>query len=61
MRTIKIKAMRIKRGLTQKQLADRLGVKQQNVSDWERGERSPSVKNLKKLAEVLNCQIDDLV
>jgi transcriptional regulator with XRE-family HTH domain len=58
---IKIKAIREKRGLTQKQLADRLGVKQQNISDWERGERSPSVKNLKKLAEVLNCQIDDLV
>ena len=58
---IKIKAMRIKRGLTQKQLADRLGVKQQNVSDWERSLRSPSVKNLKKLSEILNCQIDDLV
>ena len=57
----KIKAMRIKRGLTQKQLAELLGVKQQNVSDWERGERSPSVKNLKKLAQILNCQIDDLV
>ena len=58
---VKIKEMRQKRGLTQKQLADRLGVKQQNVSDWERGERSPSVKNLKKLSEILNCQIDDLV
>ena len=56
-----VKEMRKKRGLTQKQLADRLGVKQQNVSDWERGERSPSVKNLKKLSEILNCQIDDLV
>jgi transcriptional regulator with XRE-family HTH domain len=57
----KIKAIRKKRGLTQKQLAELLGVKQQNVSDWERGERSPSVKNLKKLSEILNCQIDDLV
>ena len=56
-----VKEMRQKRGLTQKQLADRLGVKQQNVSDWERSLRSPSVKNLKKLAEILNCQIDDLV
>lgn len=57
----KIKVMRIKRGLTQKQLAELLGVKQQNVSDWERSLRSPSVKNLKKLSEILNCQIDDLV
>lgn len=57
----KIKAIRKKRGLTQKQLAELLGVKQQNISDWERGERSPSVKNLKKLSEILNCQIDDLV
>ena len=57
----KIKSMRKKRGLTQKQLAELLGVKQQNVSDWERSLRSPSVKNLKKLSEILNCQIDDLV
>lgn len=56
-----VKEMRKKRGLTQKQLAELLGVKQQNISDWERGERSPSVKNLKKLSEILNCQIDDLV
>ena len=56
-----IKKLRINRGLTQKQLAELLGVKQQNISDWERGERSPSVKNLKKLSEILNCQIDDLV
>ena len=58
---VKIKETRKKRGLTQKQLAELLGVKQQNISDWERGERSPSIKNLKKLAEILNCQIDDLV
>jgi transcriptional regulator with XRE-family HTH domain len=53
--------MRKKRELTQKQLAELLGVKQQNISDWERSARSPSVKNLKKLSEILNCQIDDLV
>ena len=57
----KIKLMRKKRGLTQKQLAELLGVKQQNVSDWERSLRSPSVKNLKKMVNVLNCRIDDLI
>lgn len=56
-----VKEMRKKRGLTQKQLAELLGVKQQNVSDWERSARSPSVKNLKKLADALNCRIDDLI
>lgn len=58
---IKIKAMRKKRGLTQKQLAELLEVKQSNISRWESGVYLPNATTLKKLAEVLNCQIDDLV
>ncbi len=56
-----IKKMRIKRGLTQGQLAELLGVKQSHVSRWESGVYLPNATTLKKLAEVLNCQIDDLV
>ena len=56
-----IKKMREKRNLTQKQLAELLGVKQSHVSRWEAGTFKPNATTLKKLAEVLNCQIDDLV
>ena len=56
-----IKEMRIKRGLTQKQLAELLGVKQSNISRWEAGTFQPNATTLKKMADVLNCYIDDLI
>lgn len=59
--SMSIKKMRQKRGLTQKQLADRLGVKQSNISRWESGAFKPNAATLKKMAAVLNCRIDDLI
>ena len=40
-------------GLTQKEIAQQMGCKQPNVSDWLNGKRSPSPKNLIKLAFVI--------
>ena len=58
---IELKNKRIDRGLTQKQIADSLGVKQNTVSQWESGERQPSVGLLPKLAELLDCTVDELL
>lgn len=52
---------RKKANLSQKQLADKLHVTQQSVSQWEKGLREPSIEMLKKLAEIFNCTIDELV
>ena len=56
-----IKEMREKREFTQKQLAELLEVKQSNVSRWEAGTYQPNATTLKKMADVLNCRIDDLI
>jgi putative transcriptional regulator len=56
-----IKKMRINRGLSQGQLADLIGVAQQHVSRWENEKHRPSVDILMKIAEVLNCNISDLI
>ena len=56
-----IKKMRINRGLSQKQLAELIGVEQQHVSRWENGKHRPSVDVLIKIAAVLNCNIGDLI
>ena len=56
-----IKKMREQRGLTQKQLADLIGVAQQHVSRWENGKHRPSIDTVQKLAEILNCNISDLI
>lgn len=45
-------------GLSQEQLADKLGVARQTVSKWETGETLPDLESLKKLAEILNFSID---
>ena len=37
-----------------------MGVSQQAVGKWERGESLPRAEQLPKLAELLHCKIDDL-
>ena len=56
-----IKKMRRNRGLSQKQLAELIGVEQQHVSRWENGKHRPSIDILMKIAEILNCNISDLI
>ena len=50
----RIKVRRKQLGLTQEELAERLGVTWSAVSKWEIGDRRPSDKLLQRLAEVLN-------
>lgn len=48
-----IKRERLAAGLTQTQLADRLGVKKAVISHWEGGINIPSRPNLQKLSQTL--------
>ena len=48
-------------GLSQKELADMLHVSQQSISQWENNTREPCIDMLKKLAQIFNCTIDELV
>ncbi|MBQ2718231.1 MAG: helix-turn-helix domain-containing protein [Clostridia bacterium] len=54
-----LKERRILCGLSQKQVADFLNISPQSVSKWERGDALPSIEFLPKLAECLNCEIND--
>jgi transcriptional regulator with XRE-family HTH domain len=49
------------KSLTQRQLADELGVERTLISAWERGVYRPGPGNLKKLCEVLDVTLDELV
>ena len=55
-----IKSLRLKRGISQEVLAEKLSVNQTAISQWEIGKSNPSSDRLPKLAEVLNCSIDEL-
>ena len=56
----KIRQLRIKAGLTQEQLGEKLGIGAQAVSKWENAVAMPDIATLPPLAEVFGVSIDDL-
>lgn len=57
----RIKEMRTKRGMTQVQLANALGVNEVTIVRYETGGRKPKLEQLKKIASVLDCSFLDLI
>lgn len=56
-----IARLRIERGLTQAQLAERIGCPYSSVSRWECSGKAPGTRYLIKIAEVLGCELKDLL
>lgn len=52
---------RKKAGLSQEELADKLGISRQAVSKWERVEASPDTDNLIALANLYGVSLDELI
>jgi transcriptional regulator with XRE-family HTH domain len=48
-------------GLSQVDLAKRIGVDQGQLNHWLRGRRSPSAENLKRIAERTGVSLEKLV
>ncbi len=57
-REMNIKQLREQRGMTQEELANRLGVKYPAVSKWERGMAYPSMNTVIKMAELFQVSMD---
>ena len=53
--------LRKKNGMSQEELADRLGVSRQAVSRWELGSTLPDAPNLLKLSDLFGVSIDCLL
>lgn len=56
----KIAQRRIALGMTQSQLAAKIGCTQVDLSRWERGIHSPNSRWMPLIAAALNCSIDDI-
>ena len=56
-----IKSCRLKKQLTQKELAILMNVDQTAVSQWETGESLPRADKLPQLAKILGCTVDELL
>lgn len=57
----RLRRMRIKRKLTQQQLADMAQISFQHMSALESSKRGTSVDSLHRLAKALRCDVDDLM
>ncbi len=57
----KLTALRKREGLSQEQLADRLGVTRQSVSKWESGSALPELVKLISLSDIFGVSVDYLV
>jgi len=56
-----IKQIRKDNKLTQKELADKLGVTYQAVSKWENGKNVPDISILKEMSKMFNIDIDEIL
>ena len=57
----KLKAIRKKYNMTQKDMAERLNISQQTVAKWESGKIEPSLKHLREIALLFSTGVDDLL
>lgn len=56
-----IKKWRSEKGITQDQLAERLHVTRQAVSNWENGKTQPDIEMLTALAECFEISVEELI
>lgn len=52
---------RKKRGLSQEEVAEKLGVSRQTVSKWETDETTPDIRQSKKMALLYQVTLDELI
>ena len=56
-----ISSFRKEKGMTQIELAEKMGVTDKAVSKWERDLACPDVSTLPKLAEIFDVSVDELM
>lgn len=56
-----IVSLRKEKGMTQLELAEKMGVTDKAVSKWERDLSFPDVSSIPKLAEIFEVSVDDLM
>ena len=51
-----LRELRMRRFLTQAELAEKVGVSESTIAGWEVGRKTPRLRNIRKLAEVLGIE-----
>ena len=58
---ISIKEARERKGLSQAELAEKLGVHQTSIAAWENSKWGPVARRLPDMAKILDCSIEELL
>ncbi|MCM1146004.1 MAG: helix-turn-helix transcriptional regulator, partial [Lachnoclostridium sp.] len=59
-RNIAIKVARVQKDMTQKELADAVGVSRQTINAIEQGEYNPTIKLCRSICRILEKSLDEL-
>lgn len=57
---VSLKAMRVNSGLTQKEAAEKIGIRRETLMSWEGGRTYPSAQKLRELCGVYRCGMEDI-
>ena len=58
---VNLKIARERKGLSQKDIAEKIGVAKSTYSLYESGNREPNVQTIKRIADILNVSADELL
>jgi len=56
-----LRALRVQKGFTQTDLGAKLNISAQAISKWERDESQPDIETLKKLAEIYEITVTEII
>ena len=56
-----IRRIREEKGISQKQISEKVGVSQAMICQIERGTKNPSLQIGMEIAKVFNCTVDELL
>lgn len=57
----RLKDARVKAGLTQEQVAEKVMVSRQTISNWENGKSLPDIISIMKLSDLYQISLDELL
>ena len=56
-----VKQLRLAAGMTQAELATRLGITTPSITKWERGRSNPDLINVFRMTEIFECSVSDII
>ncbi len=59
--TNNVKKLRQAAGMTQADLASRLGITTPSITKWEKGRSNPDLLNVFRMTEIFECSVNDII